>query len=65
MNLYGFKASLVYRVSSRTARTTQRNSASKKQRNKQNKPQNKQKPNNNEIKFPRREGNKSQIKCAH
>jgi hypothetical protein len=39
-----FEASLVYRVSSRTARATQRNSVSKKQKNK-NKNKNKNKTN--------------------
>ena len=38
-----FEASLVYRVSSRTARATQRNPVSKKQKTKQNKKQNKTK----------------------
>jgi hypothetical protein len=44
-----FKASLVYRVSSRTARATQRNLVSKKTKNKQTNKQtkNKKKPNNN------------------
>jgi hypothetical protein len=41
-----FKASLVYRVSSRTVKTLQRNPVSKnKQKNKQNKKQTKQKTN--------------------
>jgi hypothetical protein len=35
--IYEFKASLVYRVSSRTAKTAQRNSVSKKQTNNKNK----------------------------
>jgi hypothetical protein len=38
-----FKASLVYRVSSRTARATQRNPVSKKQTNKQTKKKEKKK----------------------
>jgi hypothetical protein len=38
-----FEASLVYRVSSRTARATQRNPVSKKQKNKTNKQTNKKK----------------------
>jgi hypothetical protein len=39
-----FKASLVYRVSSRTARAIQRNPVSKKKQTKQNKTKNKNKP---------------------
>ena len=35
--IYEFEASLVYRVSSRTARTTQRNSVSKNQKRKKKK----------------------------
>jgi hypothetical protein len=38
-----FKASLVYRVSSRTARATQRNSVSKNEKTKQNKKQKRKK----------------------
>jgi hypothetical protein len=38
-----FEASLVYKVSSRTARATQRNPVSKTKTNKQNKKKNKQK----------------------
>jgi hypothetical protein len=40
-----FEVSLVYRVSSRIARATQRNPVSKTKANKQNKKQNKQKKN--------------------
>jgi hypothetical protein len=45
-----FKASLVYRVSSRTARTAQRNPVSKKQNKTKNKTKQQQKKNNNHNK---------------
>jgi hypothetical protein len=44
-----FKASLVYRVSSRTARTTQRNPISKNQKQNKTKQQNKNKKKNSLI----------------
>ena len=54
-----FKASLGYRVSSRTARATQRNPVSKKQKQKQKKQKtNKQKTNKTKKKEKKRRGKK-------
>jgi hypothetical protein len=50
-----FKASLVYRVSSRTARTTQRNLSQKQNKTKQNKKQTTTKNNNNNNNKTKRE----------
>jgi hypothetical protein len=55
-----FKASLVYKVSSRTARTIQRNPVSKKEQQQQNKTNNKTKQNKTSVLCFRR-GNKISI----
>jgi hypothetical protein len=51
-----FEASLVYKVSSRTARAIQRNPVSKKQTNKQTNKQTKTKQNKNKKKPPKKLG---------
>jgi hypothetical protein len=55
-----FEASLIYKVSSRTARAIQRNPVSKKQK-KQNKKQNKKNPKNKKKKEKEKKGRKEGI----